>query len=535
MDHYRFPPQHADIEAGKPLTGHGGVSAGKRLGQVLDIDLERGELQVKRTKATLDLQPENVFVEEHFPFPAGARALGEPADRLIESPAPRVASDVQAAWDLLCRAPPRLRRQSLGVAHRPPESPVEWACRLSAGLEAGVLPIQGPPGAGKSTTGAHIILALARRGLKVGVTAVAHRVIADLVAAAAALAAEEGLAVAFGHRHDLDADEHPGAPESAPAVRRLDDSAEALAELQANSLQVLGGVAWLWASAAAKQAVDVLIVDEAGQLSLANTLAVSRAARSLVLLGDPQQLVQPQRGSHPPGADASALEHLLQGSSTLSPEAGIFLPQTHRLSPPLCRFTSESFYDNRLAPTSRAAAQTVQTGPLAGGGLWCLDVPHAGNTHASEEEAQAILTLVQRVGSAEGEWAPDSHRVLPLGLSDLLVVTPYNAQASLLRRLLPREVKVGTVDKLQGAERAVVIVSMAASTPEEAPRGMGFLLSPNRLNVATSRGRVACVLVASPFLYTSRSQTVEHLRLANLMCRYRELARLLSSAVASRL
>ena len=272
-------------------------------------------------------------------------------------------------------------------------------------------------------------------------------------------------------------------------------------------------------------AVDVLVIDEAGQMSLANTLAVCQATASVVLLGDPRQLDQPIQGAHPPGADVSALGHLLGESPTVDPSRGVFLDRTWRMHPDLCAFTTEQFYEGRLGTRPELARQTVLgPGPLAGHGLRFLPVEHAGNTNASEEEAARIAELVRELLDAGAAWVNQDGSRRPLTLEDVLVVAPYNAHVAALRAALPDGARVGTVDKFQGQEAPIVLYSMATSSAGDAPRGMEFLYSLNRLNVATSRARCVAAIVASPALLTPDCRTPEQMRLANPFCRFLELA-----------
>jgi superfamily I DNA and/or RNA helicase len=271
--------------------------------------------------------------------------------------------------------------------------------------------------------------------------------------------------------------------------------------------------------------VDVLFVDEAGQMSLADVLAISRAAKSVVLLGDPQQLNQPQQGVHPPGVDVSALAHLLNGRATIEPEKGLFLKETWRLHPDICDFTSELFYDGRLTARPENRTQRLNTnGPLDGTGLRYIPVQHNGNHSESREEAEKITELMNRLLEGGATWTDKSGGEAPLGLDDILIVAPYNAQVSAIAKGLPVGARVGTVDKFQGQQAAVVFYSMTTSTPEDAPRGMEFLYSLNRLNVAVSRAQCVAVVVASPALFQVECKTPRQIQLANALCRYMEMA-----------
>ncbi len=379
-------------------------------------------------------------------------------------------------------------------------------------------------------------------GKRVGVTANSHKVIPNLLGAVCRAAGEHPAKSApTGRKHGNTAAE-PATVDVRGIQKANDgdgcsderivqtDSNEAVAGALANGEgNLAGGTAWLWARPEMADAVDVLVIDEAAQMSLANTLAVCQAAGSLVLLGDPRQLDQPIQGVHPPGADVSALGHLLGESATVDPPRGVFLEHTWRMHPEVCAFTTEQFYEGRLGTRPELARQTVLgRGPLAGHGLRFIPVEHAGNTNASAEEADRVAALVgELVGGLLDAGAAcvdqeDDRR--PLTLQDVLVVAPYNAHVATLRAKLPDGARVGTVDKFQGQEAPIAIYSMATSTADEAPRGMAFLYSLHRLNVATSRARCVAAIVASPALLTPDCRTPEQMRLANPFCRFLELA-----------
>jgi uncharacterized protein len=252
-------------------------------------------------------------------------------------------------------------------------------------------------------------------------------------------------------------------------------------------------------------------------------LAVAPAAANLVLVGDPQQLAQPSKGTHPEGAEVSALDHVLRGAATIPDDRGLFLDRTWRLHPDICEFISEQVYESRLVSEDHCHGQVIGgAGPLGGAGLRWLPVEHEGNRTSSSEEAAAVARVVgELVGRA---WTDGEGTTKPLTLADVLVVAPYNAQVHLLAQHLPQGARIGTVDKFQGQEAAVVVVSLAASSAEEVPRGMEFLYSRNRINVAVSRAQALSVLVASPALLAVQCRTVAQMRLANVLCRYVELA-----------
>jgi uncharacterized protein len=243
------------------------------------------------------------------------------------------------------------------------------------------------------------------------------------------------------------------------------------------------------------------------------------------LLGDPKQLDRPQQGVHPPGTDASALGHILGDAATMPPDRGLFLEHTWRLHPSICSFTSEIFYADRLEPRENLHTQRINgLTPLDGSGLRFIPASHDGNRNESPEEVEIVSDLVSRVLEAHATWIDKDGIKHVLRLDDILIVAPYNAHVSALAEKLPAGARVGTVDKFQGQEAPIVIYSMATSTAEEAPRGMSFLFSPNRLNVATSRARALAVVVANPALFQPECRTPEQMKLANAFCRFLEMA-----------
>jgi len=264
------------------------------------------------------------------------------------------------------------------------------------------------------------------------------------------------------------------------------------------------------------EAFDVLFIEEAGQFALANAMAVAGAAKNVVLLGDPNQLAQPSQGAHPPGSDASVLGHMLGVNVTIAEDAGLFLDRTFRLSPEICEFISDAFYESRLKPVAETAARSIIG---SRNGLRYEPVEHSGNKVESHEEVGRVRALIEEL---LGKTWVEGGRARPIVLDDIVVVAPYNAQVELLKERLPPGTRVGTVDKFQGQEAPVAIYSMASSTPEDSPRGMDFLYSRNRLNVAVSRAQGLAILVASPALFRVRCKTPDQMRLANALSLFAE-------------
>ncbi len=440
--------------------------------------------------------------------------LGEwTAEHGVDASGPR-----RAGRDLLLRRAPRCGQGDGEELRRPGESDLDAALRLVSCLDEGTLAIQGPPGSGKTYTGARMIAKLLGEGTTVGISATSHKVISHFLKSVVEATAEAGV--------ELRAVQKPGEDGQGYEHERVTiatNNAKVRDGLVSGDFNLAAGTPWLWASPRSEGLVDVLFVDEAGQMALANVLAMSGASRSLVLLGDPQQLDQPLQGSHPPGAERSALAHLLGDHATMPPERGLFLETTWRLHPDVCAFTSETFYDDRLLPRPDLVHQHLNAAAIVDGtGPRMLEVAHDGNDNRSPEEALRVEAIARAVVDG-GSWIDRHGDTRPMTWDDVLVITPYNAQVGAIRAVLP-EARVGTVDKFQGQEAPISIYSMATSSPEDAPRGMDFLYSRHRLNVATSRARCVAVVVASPALLRVRARTPEQMRLANALCRFVELA-----------
>jgi uncharacterized protein len=510
---YGFPAQDHDVRAGDQLH----VKDGAKLGEVVAIDPGSRTVDVKKRKDSRDLHPRAAFVHDDVPLeplPGSLERLARwVAEHGIDAPGP-----YRAARDLLLRHPPRLVAAPGPSLRRDIEELLAAARRLVLELEESALPVQGPPGAGKTYMGARMICELVRAGKKVGVTAVSHKVIRNLLEATLEAAEELGITVRCIHKVSEKSEDLPD------GLVETTTNPGLLKAISTGDAHVAAGTAWAWARHDFEGVLDVLVVDEAGQMSLANALAAAPAARSVVLLGDPQQLEQPIQGSHPEGSDVSALEHLLEGHETMPDDRGLFLAETWRLHPSICEFTSEIFYEGRLrSRPGRERQALVGATPFAGAGLWLVPVEHEGNQSTAPEEVERVSAVVESLLDGGTSWIDAEGHSSQLTRDDILIVAPYNAQVGALSERLPGA-RVGTVDKFQGQEAPVVIYSMTTSSPEDAPRGMEFLYSLHRLNVATSRARCVCILVASPRLLEPDCRTPHQMRLANALCRYAELA-----------
>ena len=518
---YRFPPdQDTKIHVGD--ADWEDRDTGAASGEVVALDQLAGTIEFrlgekKEAPLRLNLIEPGPFMTRPLP-----EALAAVADHVLThgmtGPGP-----YRAVRDLLQGFPPRIDGVAPGEALRRPDEPIlDAARRLARDLDETTIAIQGPPGTGKTWTGARQILALVATGKRVGVTAQSHKAITNMLTKLDEAAREAGRRVRVYQRSD-DETINAGLPDVVVA-RKSGDVGQAM---RAGDYDVAAGTAWLFGREDMAGAVDVLIVDEAGQLSLANVVAMGGSTGSIILLGDPNQLPQVSQGVHPDGAGASALEHVVGTAATIPPERGLFMDVTYRMHPRVNAFVSEAFYEGRLQTDPSTALQRIH-GPDATDALGLRFVPteHPGDETSSAIEAEAVADEIGRLlGST---WTDVRGRTRPLVLDDFLVVAPYNAHVARIEEALHAHFgsrgRVGTVDKFQGQEGAVAVYSMASSSPDEVPRGIEFLYNLNRFNVAVSRARGLSILVCSPELLRVRCRTPEQMRLANALCRYVEAA-----------
>ena len=501
---YSFPPQETKLDRGAAVVD---VRTEAAAGQVWHIDFATNQIWLKRGKSWEGEHPQAVGPGAP-PRTSGHRAA---LKRIAESVLARGldGSSYRGAVALLRRQAPTFLGDVSGEALvQAGEAAVQAARRLVVSLQDSYLPVQGPPGTGKTYTGARMILDLISAGKRVGVTANSHKVISNLLEAVAEAASEEG--VTFKGVQRCDEDDRC----SSDLIEAAKNNALFDSMISNPEIQLVAGTAWALTRSALEQALDVLFIDEAGQFSLANSLAVATSARSLVLLGDPQQLNQPTKAIHPQGADASALGHVLGDSETIAPDRGLFLEKTFRMHPALTAYVSDAFYDGRLESQEGRHLQVVEGGSTPG--IHLNGVPHEGNRIFSWEEAEEIADIATSLIGQTWTTASGESRVIRP--EDLIVVAPFNAQVARIRQRVPMGVPVGTVDKFQGQEGVVAIYSMTTSSPEDIPRNFEFLYSRNRLNVAVSRAKSYAIVVCNPVMLLPMCRKPEHMRLANALC-----------------
>ncbi len=512
---YLAPPQETKLASGDSCTR---TDTAEPLGK-LTFDEASRRVQIR-------LGPSKQPLSERLSIgptgPIASSVLIEAVYRFADS---FLAQDGKygALHRLLLREPPRLSGRAYGQAIVAPGGDLVTASIAAAlAMDHTCLYVQGPPGSGKTYTGSRMICALLAQGLKVGITSNSHKAINHLLAGVMQVAAEEGLTFRAVKKFSA---VNPDSMFEGPigGVQNIADNGDALA----SGAQLLAGTAWLFADQRADQLFDALFVDEAGQVALANLIAAGTCARNIVLLGDQMQLSQPVQGVHPGRSGDSALDYLLDGAATIAPDRGVFLATSWRMHPDVCGFISDAVYEGRVEPESGNARRTLVLNEsahplLKPSGIVHAAIDHQGCAQGSKEEAALVAQIYasamdQRYTDRKGL----AHAMTP---ENILVVAPYNVQVNLLKQTLPAGARVGTVDKFQGQEAELVIVSMTTSSEADLPRNIEFLYSKNRLNVAISRARCTAIVIANPALMAIRCQTVEQMALVNLLCWVAEVA-----------
>ncbi len=514
---YAFPAQthHLPDRVWNPrLPGYAGT--------ILSIDDETNLLRIK-SSATLEEARE---LTELIP--------GQPIATYLQRDALARIADAYCNGSLAARSPvtldllrceyPHLHDRPQGARLQPDHVQPSNITPLVHALAGSYLILQGPPGTGKTYTGARLIHSLIMDGKRVGVMASTHKAIHTMLHEIETVAMQTPASRLRGAHKFSKQNENSRylSREEQPLIVNLDDNAA----IERGDHTLISGNSWLFAREGMIEQLDYLFIDEAGQTSLADAIAVSPCARNIVLLGDPMQLAQVSQGVHADGAGKSVLEHLLGEASTVAPDRGILLDVSYRMHPDICGFISDMVYDGRLRADSRTHRNAISAAGFPSAGLASCAVTHTDNARASMPEAEAIIDMVERLL----EGTVTLHDAAPRALlpGDMMIVTPFNAQRKLIQSSLVERgyphIRVGTVDTFQGQEAPIVFYSMATSSGENVPRNMEFLFEKNRFNVAISRAQCMSIVVHSPALLDVRCNHVEQIRLVNLLCRYMELS-----------
>jgi len=502
----RFDPaQPHKLKTGKAaMIDYAKDANGRHRSITIDaLDTAAGTILVRQGTSSTAPMPGHLISPQPMRTTSLEAAISEVADVWMQSGGPDRNPAIQ---DLLMRNPPRrLRDEPVRQADEQASDAVVRVARL---LDRSCLAVQGPPGTGKTYTGGRMIRQLVADGKRVGVVANSHRAIENLLEWIARPASSVRILKVGGDDNGL-SDEIVFEPKAAKVVQDVVDG----------DYDVVGGTAWFFSRPEMRQQFDVLVIDEAGQFSLANTVAAATAAQNLVLLGDPQQLDQPVQGTHPEGIAVSALSHYIgTEAKTIDADRGIFLDDTWRMEPAVSHFVSQTFYDGRLHKSASAPHRSISG--LDAGTYWA-PVSHELNKARSVEEAAAAVAMATNL---VGRSFADGNATRALAPSDIMFIAPFNAQVGAIRVELAKvgldEAQVGTVDLFQGREAPIVIYSLTASTGALAPRDIEFLLSANRFNVALSRAQVAAIVLGNPELLNTPARRPEQLPLIGALCNY---------------
>ena len=542
---YRFDPnQLTKLDSGDQVTATNYYSPpgpnGERLAKPSisfeRLDVDRGIVDLRISSATLPIpDPVAIFENKSVNKKGFEDALVELATLVHEGE----DSTYRASHDLLRRTPPRLRSRSLIEENSQGEIGWESISEIANDLDQSYFVIQGPPGTGKTYSSAKAILQLVRNGHRVGIAANTHNAVEQLLSEIAdhaglfGFTGDDPLKVLHKARDGVDSAFLPATP--AVTVTAKTDNSKISAEVVNH--HIVAGTSFLFTSSAMRGRVDILFIDEAGQLSLADTLGASLSARNVVLVGDPQQLKQPTKAAHPGHSGLSGLEYINQEADVVPPDFGVLLNMTRRMHPSITTFISEQVYEGKLNSVSSCSLQQIGgDDEFSGAGLRWIPVEHVARSTYSPEECEVIVALYYRLLGKPFTDRSGKSRLMTS--EDLFVIAPYNHQTHKLRQgllahpeasihdvteeLVKR--RVGTVDKAQGDEAPVVIISYTSSSADDVPRGMEFHYSKNRFNVAVSRAKALAVVVANPRLLDVTCKTIEQVKLANMLCRYAEVA-----------
>lgn len=509
---YEFPAQEYRL----PHNPHN-PDTGKSAGEIIDIDRHSRLLKIKLAKAIDPASLRALIPTNPLPQNKKRAAMERIAQAFMDN---ALAKQWPATRDLLLSRKPQLRS---GGSIQPSSVTKESVSNAIQSLDKSYLFIQGPPGSGKTTFGASAIVDLLQNGKRVGIAAHTHKAVHNLLRKVEQVAAERHFVFSGCHKESASTE---GSAYEAYAAWPMVASSDDIKALTAETCRLAAGTTYAWADQSLVDQFDYIFIDEAGQVALADALICSIAAKNTVLLGDPLQLPQVTKGSHPIGADRSILEHLLGDYETVPKDRGLFLDVSYRLQPQICEFLSDAIYEGRLRNDPSTDLNLIDSPGLSGSGLVYTPVIHDGNGRRSDEEAERIRDEIEKLLGGTVTIKGDAPR--PLTQSDILVVTPYNLQRVRIMELLEAagygDVRVGTVDKFQGQEAPAVLYSMATSSSQTLPRDAAFLFDKNRFNVAISRAQCLAVILCNPQLLDTKCRNPEQMAMVNLLCAYVERA-----------
>ncbi|MCC6373410.1 MAG: AAA family ATPase, partial [Moraxellaceae bacterium] len=484
---------------------------------------KKNQLSVELVKEYSDLKKGLITVKSSTALPETITLI--PNDYVNPNPIPlalqQVIGDITtqgntqhvAIQHFLQRQKPVIKGHEGGaiVSSKEPQERLDEIIDVVERLNNSYLVIQGPPGSGKSYTAKHIIAKLIENGAKGGISSNSHKAINHLLLTTAQYCAQQPIKASFVCTKNT-------AEELEQAGIIISENTQLINHVKASC--VLGTTAWGFARDEMANQLDYLFVDEAGQVSVANLIAMSRSAKNLVLMGDQMQLGQPSQAAHPLDSGLSVLDYLLHDTPTIADDMGVFLSESYRMHPAVNQFISEYIYEAKLHTDSDNVKQLVRvpasyTGILnKEAGIIFVPVEHQGNTQASDEEVEQIVQLTQEL--LQRQLTTKDGVTRQVTWQDIMFISPYNHQVSKLQAALGSQAKVASVDKFQGQEAPIVFLSMCSSDASEALRGLDFLFNKNRLNVAISRAKSLAIVVANPRLAITKVNSIEQLKMVNL-------------------
>lgn len=506
---YKFPAQECAL---KPSHKIEDIETTKTIGKIHELNEAQCIVKISTDKNEKPLPEKlSIGISDTIDSSIIRSAIYRFANHLINTPqTPHVAAE------LLAGNPPRIKGKARGE-NIVTDNLFDDTVAAISNLDHSYLFIQGPPGSGKTHICSRIIVELIKRGYKIGVSSNSHHAIHNLLSKIEQIAVQKNIRFDGIKKANIGNDKsffHGSLIENKTRLGETDLNADLFA-----------GTAWTFSSAHFDNRLDYLFIDEAGQVSTANVIAMSNTSRNIILVGDHMQLSQPTRGVHPEEAGLSILELLLGEYTTIPAHRGVFLNCTYRLKPTICRFISDTFYEGRLVAHKSTLTRHLhlQGTDLPNEGIVVIPAQHENCSSQSSEEAETINNLYRMLLGQN--YSGNGHITRPITEDDILVITPYNAQVDYLCTLLPDNARIGTVDKFQGQEAPIVLISMVSSDLQYlSSRIVGFLYSRNRLNVALSRAQCLAVVVASPKLLDVSCTTVEQMKLVNTYCRLYEHA-----------
>ena len=507
---YKFVKQDFKVqEKDNVINALDGDLSTYRVGKVLSIDESKKDENIIEISSSKDLNETLSIAKGEF---FGHEVIIDAISRFVKS-AVKGEKKYKATYELLKKNYPKIKNIEEGEAIIKEGDFLKESFKTVESMQNSYLYFQGPPGVGKTYTAAYIIIELIKKSKKIGITANSHKVIFNLLNKIEELAKDN---FSFEGYHKCGST--PDKRFDGKFIKNISDSKKMDMLFEDMDANLFSGTAWCFSRPACEEKLDYIFVDEAGQLTTADIVAISLSAKNVVIIGDQMQLSSPISAVHPGESGKSLPEYLLEDQDTISSNKGIFIDKSRRLHPKLCKFTSENFYDGRLKnfdiTEKRKITFSKKENLLPETGILMVDAKHKeACRQKSEEEGKIVKDFYNKLlGST---FSDNKNPKKIMNEEDILVVAPYNVQVNYLKSILPKEARVGTIDKFQGQQAPATIISMTTSDPESLPRNVDFFFSRNRLNVAISRSQCLSIVIMNKKILEIACKKVEHILLVN--------------------